>query len=706
MRKRNHTGLKALGNTNGADAIEREIARQEKAGKRSVDEAVKNIRTPAEARRYQARCRQKLEALFGPFPKRTPLRLECTGVLRRGGVRIEKIIFQSRPEYFVTANLYIPENLSGPVPGTLIPCGHAALGKGARGYRETAMGLARKGYVALIYDPTGQGERSECFDPETKRHWVHREVPQHHWTGKPCFLAGSTLAGYRIWDGIRALDVLESRTEVDSSRIAVSGNSGGGAMTLLLTACDRRVKVCAAAHPGGSMENIHLRGLLNEDGIVYPLIAPRPCRIIVGDKSGEETAHRRKTAGMRPFYKAFGCLERLDFQLVDGFHDLKLPKRESAYEWLGRWFDMPDRSSREPPLSIISERASYCTPEGQVQSSYQGATMRSINAERAAQLTRERQHRRRETAPENTIKQLRRSVRKRVGFASCGAPLRPGTTTAQSDGAGTIRKVSFESEPGIPVPALFLESHDSSAPVVIHVSEKGKPQTIQPASLAFRLRAGGLNVLSLDVRDTGETSLGAVDRCEVWPPRTPNWRNFNVSQWRHDRLAVRALGLGRTLAGMRALDVVRAVDWLRESGVPGGKRPLVIGEEGGAVWALLAGGFDRRIAGVGGLNMLASYRMLTDSREYNRFGEFWVPGALIDYDLCELPLICAPAPVMLVNPVDAMGRNLSPAQAGAAFRETRTFLRQTGRSGLLTVKTTRKKSSATGELVKWCHTVA
>jgi dienelactone hydrolase len=119
-------------------------------------------------------------------------------------------------------------------------------------------------------------------------------VGQHHYLMRPSYLVGRTLSGLRTWDGVRVVDYLLTRPEIDPQRIAVGGNSGGGQMTLLITACHPQVACCAAAHPGGSQENTYLRGQWLMDLRIISLIPPRPCRWIVGDQSGEEAGHRSR----------------------------------------------------------------------------------------------------------------------------------------------------------------------------------------------------------------------------------------------------------------------------------------------------------------------------------------------------------------------------------------------------------------------------
>jgi dienelactone hydrolase len=642
------------------------LARLEKSRLARIDAEIARLRTPADVRRWQGRVRRDLHEILGEFPKRAPLRPRVVGRIRRRDVVVEKVVFESQPRYYVTANLYLPAGGAAlPAPGVLIPCGHSAAGKTCPAYRDAGLCLARRGFVALVYDPTGQGERSECYDPATRRHIVHREVPQHHWTGKPTFLTGMTLAGYRTWDGLRALDYLCSRREVDAGRIGVLGNSGGGALTLLVTACDPRVTACVACHPGGSMENTHLRGRRPPDRRLYSLIAPRPCRIVVGDASGEEARHRIKLEIMKPFYRKFGCPDRLELVLVDGKHDLKTPKREAAYEWFARWLACPGIAVREKPFRSISQRRLLCTKTGQVQGSLGGATMFSLNRARAACIAPARKRPRSRKEAVRQRERLIRAVAARICYRGSSSPLRE-RTVRRGRGAGVdVEVLVFESEPGMPVPALLLAPRGAGpgAPVVIHAAECGKPTSLRRSSLPLRLARRGCRVLSVDVRDAGETSLGPILDDDNWPEGSTDWRAFNGRRWAHDLLAIRALGVGRSRSAMRVLDVVRAIDLLGRRGLLKRGGPFLVGEGRGGAWCLKAAALDRRAAGVCAVRVLGSYRMITDNHYYKQFEHFWVPGALADYDLPDLPALVAPRPVLVLDPVDQMSRRMPEKSA-------------------------------------------
>ncbi|MCL4194209.1 MAG: acetylxylan esterase, partial [Thermoguttaceae bacterium] len=200
---------------------------------RAADERRAALKTKADAERYVADVRQKIMESFGPFPERTPLNAKVTGTVDRDAYTIENVMFESRPGFLVTANLYIPKGREFPLPGVVGTCGHSVNGKAAEAYQSFAQGLARLGYVCLIYDPLGQGERFQYVDEKLNSR-VGPGVSEHLLAGNQQFLVGEFLGSWRAWDGIRALDYLLTRKEVDPNRVGVTGNSGGGTMSTWL----------------------------------------------------------------------------------------------------------------------------------------------------------------------------------------------------------------------------------------------------------------------------------------------------------------------------------------------------------------------------------------------------------------------------------------------------------------------------------------
>ena len=190
---------------------------------READRVRQALKTRADAEQYVQSVRQRIRTSFGPFPDKTPLNARVTGVVRRDEYRIEKVIFESRPGFLVTANLYLPTGRRFPLPGVVGTCGHSDNGKAAEAYQSFAQGLARLGYVVLIFDPLGQGERAQYRDARSKP-GRGLGVTEHLRAGNQQFLVGEFLGAWRAWDGIRALDYLLGRAEVDPRHVGVTGN--------------------------------------------------------------------------------------------------------------------------------------------------------------------------------------------------------------------------------------------------------------------------------------------------------------------------------------------------------------------------------------------------------------------------------------------------------------------------------------------------
>src|SRR5579872_3900241 len=204
---------------------------------------VAGLHTLDDLARRRAYLREVMVRDLGGFPDRTPLNARVTGTLDRGDYRIEKIIFESQPRFYVTANLYVPKTGQPPYPAVLYPLGHELGAKSHTAWQITLASLAKKGYVALAWDPIGQGERIQMYDEDFEDSKVRASTTEHTIQGIQCLLIGDHIARYTIWDGMRALDYLLSRPEVDSTRIACTGNSGGGTHTAYLSALDDRIKV-------------------------------------------------------------------------------------------------------------------------------------------------------------------------------------------------------------------------------------------------------------------------------------------------------------------------------------------------------------------------------------------------------------------------------------------------------------------------------
>ena len=285
---------------------------------------------------------------IGGFPERTPLNARTTAVVRRDGYTIEKVLFESQPKHYVTALAFVPDpaKFKAPYPAVLVPCGHSRGGKDSAGYQRACVMGAKEGLLMLIYDPIDQGERAQ-----NSVGWNRGPCYGHNTTGIQALRFGGSTARFRIWDGIRALDYLCSRKDVDGDRLGCMGNSGGGTLTSYLMALDPRIKaaspscyissiraVTRAIGPQDTEQCIYgqLPAGLNHASLV--LMGSAAVRLQVSEKDffpldgAKETFRVVKKAAEK-----FGLGGRYDMTVVAGPHGWKESSRRSSLDWMRQW---------------------------------------------------------------------------------------------------------------------------------------------------------------------------------------------------------------------------------------------------------------------------------------------------------------------------------------------------------------------------------
>jgi dienelactone hydrolase len=214
---------------------------------------IAKLTNPAAIRARQKWVRETFWKLAGGEPERTPLNARSLGTVEREGFRIEKILYESVPQFHVPANLYIPSSAKPPYPGVLFQMGHTMNGKAADTYQRCCQGLARLGYLVLAFDPMGQGERIYYPGSSLQRTRLRSSDDEHTTPGKQMILLGDTCSRMQVWDAVRSLDYLAAHPLVDPKKLASTGQSGGATVTMLLTAVDDRL--AAAAVMMGNTEN-------------------------------------------------------------------------------------------------------------------------------------------------------------------------------------------------------------------------------------------------------------------------------------------------------------------------------------------------------------------------------------------------------------------------------------------------------------------
>ena len=629
----------------------------------AVSREIEKLQTPEELRAYQERVRARLPEIFGRWTGESgsPLNPQKVGAIELDYCTIEKIIIESEPGLYVPIHVYIPKNKPLPAPGVCVTMGHSAAGKQYRLYHEFGLGLAEKGYVVVALDPLGQGERTYWNEPPEELGAKGGPVGQHHYELRRGFLVGRSLSGLRTRDGVRAVDYMLTRDDIiDPERIGVAGNSGGGQMAMLIAACHEAVKVCCAAHPGGSCENMYFRGGREWDRMVMSLIPPRPLIWIVGDQSGE-SHHQGRFTWLQPLYEVFGATDAHKHEWVEGVHNMERPKREAAYEWLNRWFGI-NAGREEGEIVALEEQELWCTDTGLAETSIGGIMPWDLDARLMREMTPERPAPPADGAQaQQFLAERRQSVLAKLGIdADAERLVPPAREVGAWEGEGLrARKLVVEAERGITIAALVIEPVGrASGDTIIHVAASGKPQQYDPELLPFRLAQAGRRVVSVDVRGRGEYDAegGAVGRVV----------EYDRTQWaRRDTVAISCADAGRPIMGARAMDLVTLMDYLdAESGQRG--RYELIGEELGGAWVLMASVADERVSSVTTIGTLSCWARLIETKWNALRDYFWVPRALETFDLSDLPALAHDARVSIINPADPM---LHPLEASAAAED-------------------------------------
>jgi cephalosporin-C deacetylase-like acetyl esterase len=631
--------------------------------------------------------REKLLSEIGGLPQRTPLNANTTGTIERDGYRIDKVIFESQPRLYVTANVYVPTAGTPPYPAIVVPLGHEANGKAHVATQRLAVTFARNGFVVLVFDPIGQGERVQLHDPATGTSNVEFPTVEHTLAGTQCALLGHSAARHFIWDTMRALDYLAERPEVDASRLGITGNSGGGTITALVAALDGRVKAAAPScfitswkrlletmGPQDAEQNP--TGFLADGldfGDLIVAAAPKPYLILSATRDFFPIDGARATfQEAQRLYGIGGAGEKLAMFEADDEHGYSASRRAAAYRFMNRWLKGEDAAIEEAELEPAGARALACTETGQVSTSRSGETIFSIHRAEANAVTLPR-------APVSTADELgrfRTELRGRVeqllAFKQRSAPISVRSSGQVVRKGYRIDEFSFESERGVVVPALaFVPDGSGKHRAVLWVDRRGKAAAAAPGGAIERLVHDGAVVFAIDVRGTGETSEEAARHWSVFGPY---------------KSAMTGLLLNEPLVGLRVVDVERALDVLAAREDVDMSTLSVVGRGTAAVVVLHAAALDDRIKEVTLDRMLVSYASAFEWDVHRDVLQSVVPGAFPSYDLPDLVASLAPRPVRIRNAVDARGLPMGAPDVERQYATARTAYTTAGASQSLVIR--------------------
>lgn len=622
------------------------------------EKAFEQLNGHEDLRRWQEARREFFLQQIGEFPDRNPLNARVVGRLDGQGYRIEKVMIESRPRHHVTASLYLPES-KGPFPAVLIPCGHSHTGKAAGQYQRAAILFARNGMAALCYDPVGQGERYQIIDQEGG-HSFFADIPrelavphpavrhlcttEHTLMGVGSILLGENVAQYRIWDGMRAIDYLQSRDDIQPDRIGCTGNSGGGTLTSYLMALDDRI---VAASPGcylttfrrlietkgpqDAEQNIFGQMAFGMDAADYVMMrAPTPVLICASTRDATFDIRGARDVFLQAnrFYSHLGFPDRVALNEADAPHGYYIQHREAVARWMHRWLLGQEKVIWEKPrsewpakvtdgfLRSLSEpdwtpEQLQCSPRGQVMLMDGERSVFQFNTDKAARLSRLR----REPWDAATGEQKRQIVWRAIGMEET-KPVRFQRAEPTKAKGYVVEEVLLHRPNGV---SLAAKSYIPNAEVTGHVlflHGEGMSADETPIALVNQ----GRRVLAAELSGIGLTGV---------PPNNRTWGYGRFGQDNQEILT--AYLIGDSFLRMRVTDVLA---WSHYSG----EEPVeLIGIGEAAIPALHAATLaPDRFHRVTLEKMIRSWTELVSTPEhYNQLVNV-VHGVLRHYDLPDL----------------------------------------------------------------------
>lgn len=521
--------------------------------RRITEHALSDLKTAADFSQGIPQKRRQYMDMMGlanlPAAKeRPPVPYEITGVVDRPSYRIEKLHYESLPNLHVTANLYLPKAGTSAArrPGILYVCGHLQNQKVQ--YQAHAKRFAELGFPTLIVETVQLGEVTGYHHGCYREGWFH-------WYSR-----GYSPAAIEMLNGIRGLDLLAARPEVDAERLGVTGISGGGAVTWWIAAADERVKVCSPVCGTATLEaHIYDRVVdghcdcmwwvntaLWDLADVGALFAPRPLLIASANQDGifPIDSIRKVHSQLETLYRTLGKPEHLRLVETPGGHSYHEQSRTAIFSWFLKHLMGKDVSPSQ--VGDIELDMARLEPEAtlKVYSSGAPAGNRALtiqddfvtlatppNVAQTADLERARQQ---------IVARLRADTFNH--FPRNPPPLGVEEEYALDGGAGT--RFAFTSEEGwrlhgirrLPSPAL----RQDTAPAVLVLKSPGEDR-LDSDNFAGQVRAPWVTVI-VETRGTGNTSWG----------EDLSWHVRRASAW-----------TGRTIASMRVWDALRALEAAR-----------------------------------------------------------------------------------------------------------------------------------------------
>jgi len=632
-----------------------------------------------EARRAQVR--QHFITAIGRMPDNmTPINVRCMGVIKQDGYTIEKTIYESQPNFFVTAALYLPQGLTAPAAAVIFVHGHFDAGKAAPEYQAVCIDLVKNGFVVLAIDPPGQGERKQYYDPTTGKVDFGSCTTEHTHNGLQFVVGGSSIARHFIWDVQRGIDYLETRPEVDAKRIGITGNSGGGTQTSLLMIIEQRLAAAVpctfimtlesymkTGQPQDSEQIVRgcfIDGPDHDDYLT--MMAPKP--VLVGAAAydyfpieGMLEAVRRA----KEIYRLYNAEANIDKVIAPTGHTYSPQLREAAVNWFRVHLQGKEATFRTGDVATLAEEDLRCTPKGYVLDLFPDSlTTFDLNRSRLEKHSKARQRLQDgATAFSAHVEAMRKAIPAILGIdlAKRNAPIYPRRYwQGEVDGYGA-EKIFFFSEADIAVTGMILhpkgEPNSEVVQTDILLLENGTNDMPSQQGRLQALLEANHRLFVFDVRGTGGVQTRSVNSDR--PPHDTEYK-----------LGCDAMMLKRSTLGMRVFDVLRAYDYLLSR--PDVTKIGIFGVDSGAFFAYYAAALEPGISEMTFENLLFSYLNMAstkyyDSQRYNLKVVAW--GILKHFDIVDLLPTLAPRPCAFINLRNGKGEVQASEEFLAVARE-------------------------------------
>ncbi|MBR7131192.1 MAG: acetylxylan esterase [Lentisphaeria bacterium] len=617
------------------------------------------LKTREDAEKYILSIRQKIAASFA-MPQRSGIpRTEVTGIVECADCRIEKIIYESRPGFPVTAHLILPLNFTGKLPAILFLCGHSQEGKCCSVYQTAARTLAANGNAVLVIDPVSQGERLQFIGTKESITIAGICTREHNMLGKQLWLCDEFFGSWRAHDALCGLDYLLSRPEIDPARVGVTGNSGGGTMTTFIQALDPRFTMAApSCYVTSWQRNIENEipadceqippGILAagcEMGDFVLAYAPRPI-LLLGQKNDffDPRGLKETYEECRKVYALLGAEENLQLFIGPTNHGYSVENRFSMYKFFSAVAGTPEITA-EADVSAPDAADLLCAPGGQTVNIPGKKDLHTLIVEMLDKFAAERR--------EMTTAEIRELLAGKFGYpVSAPVPYRR-TLRASAENNGTpelfvYSRFGLETDPGI-ITTLLLRTPPADDRYFEHIPALDEAILYVPhLSSADELRhiAAPLPVFAVDVRGIGETMSNNCDfycRDDFF---TPYGEDYHYNSC--------AIMFGESTIHERLRDLFGAVASLKDHGV---KKLHLYGRGQGAIIALFAAVLSEEFASVKLFDAPESFDSMARAR-VTRWPHALMPRGILKYT--DLPVICRAlqkdGKLEIVNTVDGFFR--------------------------------------------------